>query len=77
LISTGQGSTDAAWAVVGMLLGAGLSHRLNAAGAVTGVGINGQIAVIAGLVVTAGIGLFFTRHGAADGESAAAAVARS
>lgn len=73
LISSGQGSTDAAWAVVGMLAGAGVSHRLNAAGSATGVGLNGQIAVVIGVAVTLGIGLFFVRHSTVSGQRAAAA----
>jgi uncharacterized protein len=62
LISSGEGNTDAAWCVLGMLAGAGLAHRLNAAGAATGVGINGRIAVIAGILVTTAIGFALTKQ---------------
>lgn len=75
LISSGQGSTDAAWAVVGMLVGAGLAHRLNAAGSAAGVGINGQIAVVLSIVVVAGIGFFFAYHRAATNRPTDAAAA--
>jgi uncharacterized protein len=72
LISSGEGSTDAAWCVLGMLAGAGLAHRLNAAGAPAGVGIDGQIAVIAGIVATAAIGLALRKRQVALASSAAA-----
>jgi YedE family putative selenium metabolism protein len=72
LISSGEGSTDAAWCVLGMLAGAGLAHRLNAAGAPAGVGINGQIAVIVGILATAAIGLALCKRQVALAGSAAA-----
>lgn len=56
LIMAGEGSTDALACVLGMLAGAGVAHTLNAAGSAAGVGINGQIAVVVGIVVVAGIG---------------------
>ncbi|MDF2569889.1 MAG: putative selenium metabolism protein YedE family [Sporomusa sp.] len=56
LIMAGEGSTDAMFCVLGMLAGAGVAHTLNAAGSAAGVGINGQIAVIAGIVIIAGLG---------------------
>lgn len=56
LIMAGEGSTDALVCVLGMLAGAGVAHSLNAAGSAAGVGINGQIAVVAGIVLVAGIG---------------------
>lgn len=59
LIMAGEGSTDAAICVLGMLAGAGLAHNLNAAGSATGVGINGQIAVVLGIVLVAGLGYAF------------------
>jgi len=59
LIMAGEGSTDAMICVLGMLAGAGLSHNLNAAGSAAGVGINGQIAVVAGIVAVAAIGYLF------------------
>ncbi|MBP1763475.1 MAG: putative selenium metabolism protein, YedE family [Firmicutes bacterium] len=56
LIMAGEGNTDAMFCVLGMLAGAGISHGLNAAGSAAGVGVNGQIAVIAGLLITLAIG---------------------
>lgn len=56
LIMAGEGSTDAMFSVLGMLAGAGVAHNLNAAGSAAGVGINGQIAVIAGIVIVAAVG---------------------
>jgi YedE family putative selenium metabolism protein len=73
LIACGEGATDAAWCVLGMLAGAGLAHRLNAAGSATGVSLNGQIAVIAGLVITTAIGFAFSRKRAAEPEKSVAA----
>ncbi|HWR37904.1 MAG TPA: YedE-related selenium metabolism membrane protein, partial [Patescibacteria group bacterium] len=59
MIMSGEGNTDAMWCVLGMLAGAGVSHGLNAAGSAAGVGINGQIAVVAGILLVTGIGLAF------------------
>lgn len=59
LIMSGEGNTDAMFCVLGMLVGAGISHGLNAAGSPTGVSLAGQIAVIVGIVLTVGIGFAF------------------
>lgn len=56
LIMAGEGSTDAMFTVLGMLAGAGVAHNLNAAGSATGVGINGQLAVVVGIALVAGLG---------------------
>ncbi|WP_371381138.1 YedE family putative selenium transporter [Sporomusa aerivorans] len=56
LIMAGEGSTDAMITVLGMLAGAGLAHNLSAAGSAAGVGVNGQFAVIIGIVLVAGLG---------------------
>lgn len=56
LIMSGEGNTDAKFCVLGMLAGAGIAHGLNAAGSAAGVGINGQIAVVAGLILSVIIG---------------------
>jgi len=57
LIMAGEGNTDAMFCVLGMLAGAGVAHNLNAAGSAAGVGINGQIAVVAGIVIVGVLGL--------------------
>jgi len=59
LIMAAEGDTDALACVIGMLAGAGIAHGMNAAGAPAGLALNGQIAVGIGIVLTAGIGLFF------------------
>jgi YedE family putative selenium metabolism protein len=59
MIMSGEGNTDAMFCVLGMLAGAGIAHGLNAAGSAAGVGMNGQIAVVAGLIIAAGIGIVF------------------
>lgn len=59
LIMSGEGNTDAMFTVLGMLAGAGISHGLNAAGSPAGVAVAGQIAVVVGIVVAAGMGMVF------------------
>ena len=59
MIMSGEGNTDALWCVLGMVAGAGVAHGLNAAGSAAGVGINGQIAVVAGILAVTAIGLAF------------------
>ena len=56
LIQAGEGNRDAAACVLGMLAGAAVAHGLNTAGSPAGLAWNGQVAVAAGLVVTAAIG---------------------
>ncbi len=56
LIQAGEGNLDAAACVLGMLAGAAVAHGLNTAGSPAGLAWNGQVAVAAGLVVTAAIG---------------------
>ncbi|MEG6586341.1 YedE family putative selenium transporter [Dendrosporobacter sp. 1207_IL3150] len=62
LIMSGEGNTDAMFCILGMLAGAGIAHGFNAAGSPVGLAINGQIAVSAGLVITAGIGLKYREN---------------
>jgi len=59
LIMAGEGNTDALACVIGMLVGAGIAHGVNAAGAPVGLAVNGQIAVVIGIVMTSGIGMIF------------------
>lgn len=59
LILSAEGNTDALVCVLGMLAGAGLAHGLNLAGSGAGVGTAGQIAVLVGIGLTAGIGFLF------------------
>ncbi len=59
MIASGGGSTDAMFCVLGMLAGAGIAHSLNIAGSAAGVAASGQIAVVVGIIVTAGIGFAF------------------
>ncbi|MPM42653.1 hypothetical protein SDC9_89320 [bioreactor metagenome] len=61
LIQSGEGNTDAMFCVLGMLVGAGIAHGLNAAGAPAGLAANGQIAVIVGIVITVGIGVVYQK----------------
>lgn len=59
LIMAGEGNTDAMFSVLGMLAGAGIAHGLNAAGGPAGVALNGQLAVLVGIVITGAIGFVF------------------
>ncbi|MCX7781547.1 MAG: YedE family putative selenium transporter [Negativicutes bacterium] len=59
LVLAGEGNTDAAFCVLGMLVGAGIAHQLNIAASPNGVLFNGQIAVLAGLIVTTAIGFIY------------------
>ena len=58
LIMAADGNIDAASCVLGMLVGAGLAHRLNMAASAAGVPTEGQWAVIIGLAITAALGWF-------------------
>jgi YedE family putative selenium metabolism protein len=59
LILSSQGDTDAAAVVVGMIVGAGVIHNFMMAGSAAGVGVNGQIACLVGIVFMLIIGLSF------------------
>ena len=68
LIMSGEGNTDAMFCVLGMLVGAGISHGLNAAGSPAGVSAVGQIAVIVGIIITTGIGFAFQEKSVSPSE---------
>ena len=53
LILTGEGNTDSAMAVLGMIFGAALCHTLGLASSANGPTVNGQVAVVIGFVVLA------------------------
>jgi len=57
LFLTGEGDSDAAVFVVGMIVGAAFAHNFGLASSPKGIGPNGAIAVIVGLVVCAFLGL--------------------
>lgn len=59
IIMTGEGDVDALFCLLGMLAGAGIAHSFNLAGSAAGVALNGQLAIVAGIVVTSGIGYAF------------------
>ncbi len=50
LIKSGEGDADAGLVVIGMFVGAGLVQAWQIAGTTAGVGLNGKVAVMAGLV---------------------------
>ena len=52
----GEGNTDSALTVVGLLLGAAFAHNFGLASSANGPTDNGKIAVIIGLVVVIAIG---------------------
>ena len=52
LILAAEGSSDSAMAVLGMMAGAAAAHNFSlASSAGTGPGINGKIAVVAGIII--------------------------
>ena len=53
LILTGEGNSDAAMAVMGMIFGAAVCHNFGLASSADGPTLRGQIAVVLGLVVVA------------------------
>ncbi|MDI6871075.1 MAG: YedE family putative selenium transporter [Bacillota bacterium] len=57
LVMTGEGDGDAAVFVLGMLTGAAFAHNFTLAGSPAGPGVNGPVAVLAGLVVCVVLGL--------------------
>ena len=62
LVLAGEGNSDSAVTVLGMLLGAAFAHNAGAASAaVTGPGTVGKVSVIAGLVLLTAIAVFITK----------------
>ena len=59
MIMSGSGNTDAMICVLGMMAGAGIAHGLNIAGSAAGVAVNGQIAVVVGIILACGAGFMF------------------
>ena len=66
LILTGQGESDSAVTVLGMLAGAAFCHNLKLASSADGPTANGKIAVLIGFVVVLVISLLFTRKAAKE-----------
>ncbi|MBK5072785.1 YedE-related selenium metabolism membrane protein [Budviciaceae bacterium CWB-B4] len=60
LISAGQGSSDAAISVLGMLIGAAFAHNFAFASSPAGPTENGKIVVIVGIVLVLAIGVIYT-----------------
>ena len=63
LILTGQGESDSAVTVLGMLAGAAFCHNFGLASSAAGPTANGKIAVIIGFAVVAVISLLYTGKG--------------
>ena len=57
LILTGEGNSDSASAVLGMIVGAAVCHNFGLASSANGATLNGQIAVVIGFVVVLVISL--------------------
>ncbi len=66
LVLAGEGNTDSAVTVMGMIVGGGLSHTLKIASSGTGTGANGPTAVVVGMVIVLLISLFNTKKGKAQ-----------
>ena len=58
LVMAGQGNTDSAITVLGILIGAAFAHNFGLASSGAGPTPNGQIAVVIGLIVCVVIGIF-------------------
>ena len=58
LVLAGEGNTDSALTVVGLLLGAAFAHNFGLAASAKGPTDNGKIAVIIGIIVVILIGEF-------------------
>ena len=56
LFMSGEGNSDAAIFVLGMITGAALAHNWGLASSPAGLGPNGAVAAIVGLAVCLGIG---------------------
>lgn len=57
-VLAGEGDGDSAVFVMGMLVGAGFAHNFGLAATPKGVGVNGQIAVVVGIILVALVGYF-------------------
>ncbi|NBM56969.1 YedE-related selenium metabolism membrane protein [Proteus vulgaris] len=60
LANAGQGNSDAAISVLGMLVGAAFAHNFSYASSPAGVTDNGKLVVIIGLLVTFIVGVIYT-----------------
>ena len=61
LVSAAEGNTDSAVTVLGVLVGAAFAHNFGLAASPAGVSTNGQIAVVAGMVVVLAIGFALSK----------------
>jgi YedE family putative selenium metabolism protein len=61
LFAGGEGSTDAAFFVLGMLFGGAIAHRFGTASSAAGIGPNGPLAVGIGLALCLVIAVVYTR----------------
>ena len=60
LVLAGEGSSDGAVAVLGLLVGAAFCHNLKLASSADGTTPNGRVAVIVGLVIALAVACLFT-----------------
>jgi YedE family putative selenium metabolism protein len=62
LFLSGEGDADAAIFVLGMIVGAGISHNFNMASSAAGPGVFGPIAVLAGIIFCLIVSLTMRDH---------------
>ncbi len=62
LVLAGEGNSDSAITVIGLMAGAAFSHNFGLASSAKGATANGKVAVIIGIVVVALIGIVNTFH---------------
>ena len=60
LVLAGEGNSDSAIIVLGLIIGAAFAHNFGLASSDNGPTVNGQIAVVIGLIVTIFIAYFNT-----------------
>ena len=60
LVLAGEGNTDSAVTVLGLMVGAAFAHNFGLASSGAGPTVNGKIAVIIGIIVVAAIGAMNT-----------------
>lgn len=69
IILTGEGNTDSGVFVMGMLVGAGFAHNFGLASSPKGIGPNGDIATIIGIVFCLIVGFAFLKKRKCKGDS--------
>ena len=62
LVLSGEGNSDSALTILGLIVGAAFCHNFGLASSGAGPTLNGQIAVVLGIVVVTAIAWFNTKR---------------